>query len=317
MAQVPRRRKSPPLHSLRSGGLGIISLSLVVAILSLCSSASNFVASSAGNVSKPAVSTSSVMGMSKPSAAHASGKRVTEGQGPSALPACCLAAAALAAALHRATSKRGASPPKVIVSAALPSTTSFAGVTAPKAAAYPSSSTMPDLISLDAEGFVPTVVCAAASKDLMEVLPEPCVLISEDLPANMAGATVPNFQSKHHQRGRTGRNKAEGRRERRRVGARLMSSKNTAEPFKASYDPSKVPSRIQRGLSLGPFPTCASGREVKSHSEAQGAQVLLDVGGLQSFELNDYIWMLCLHTIRRLLSFSHMDSLTLSAKVEN
>jgi len=180
---------------------------------------------------------------------------------------CLLAAAALTLTAARSRpGRRVGKELRVVVTRSLPvSMPTVAGMTA----AAPSCTQLPE--TADLLSFV--------TEDAVAGLPS-LVVEQEVRPLELLAAGSMSAQGRQR---RSRQREERSRRERRRVGAKLLQQ-TKADPRPQSFEPSKVPIKMQRGLQLRSFPGSAGARESKRQAKARGPASCLDIG-LQSFNI--------------------------------
>ncbi|CAJ1363083.1 unnamed protein product, partial [Effrenium voratum] len=232
-----------PAHSLRSGHPLIVSLSLVVALLTLASRTA-FVAPSVQPVSHQ-VSVAAVQAPQVRSAAPA-------------WPACLLATAALGCAALRSRSPKATPKAKVVATRSLPVSVPCVPVPV-SATVFDVAPTTCDLISLDTAPVVHSMA--------QDTIPA----------ADAAPAAAINLGPKQPAFGRS-RPRGEGaraRHARQRVGAKL-TARAVAQPAVVSFEPSKVRRALQQAIMVGSQHT--NSRETQVLMEAPGLSASQDIG---------------------------------------
>jgi len=290
MGRLLRRRLAPD-HSLRSCRLSVVTASLAVAALAFAASGR---AQGEGiaflgvpsSLSRATLRTASTPSVASRPATGSDGVQYAEAA--PAWPACLLAAGALATLCGRGFSRRpqkalSAASARVVATHSLP----ILPATVCKAIA-PTSSAFFSLLDGDVAAASPPQVkdfsVPASSRTFSADKPQ-------DVPRSSGARCATKPPPRQEERQRQRRDEKDERRERRRVGGKLQS-RLTAEPHPLSYEPSKVPLRLQRALQLRSFPRSSSGHEAKQQAEAPGPAASLDIG-LQMFKI--YCMVLSTH----------------------
>lgn len=248
-----------PSSSLHCGNPAVLALGLVIAAMAFAASCDQtaFVAATA----RPTQAQ-----MQTASAAAAKAPFSTR-PAVSGWPAAMLATVAIATAALRSTPRR-APRAQVVLTRCLPVSSPMPEVSTKLPTPTPVTPEWnEDLISFE----------MAAEKECS--LPHDCVQKVSDAPKSSGTAQSPRptpRRSRDFQQ-------AGARRERRRIGSRLVQhfEVRASQP---SFEPSKVPMVLQEAMQHGPRPRTASGRESKPLVEAPGLSASLDIG-LKSFNV--------------------------------
>eukprot|EP00930_Biecheleria_cincta_P087043 TRINITY_DN76309_c0_g1_i1.p1 TRINITY_DN76309_c0_g1~~TRINITY_DN76309_c0_g1_i1.p1 ORF type:complete len:290 (-),score=40.48 TRINITY_DN76309_c0_g1_i1:63-932(-) len=201
---------------------------------------------------------------------------------PLAWPTCMLVAAAAFALFRRNVGqtplRRAVLQPRFVALRSLPVTT-----LAPSEVCCPSTGLQTDLLSLGGGMQSFGSPQSAAAADRLSAVPQQGTVtqaFGEQRSDPLPDSTAPSQKDRQYRR------KAGGRHERRHVGARLLKKVYSEMPCR-SFEPSKVPARMQRALQSHSFPKTAGSREAKTKADADSASST--VMGLHTFDIRNMV----------------------------